>query len=130
MEEVKRRLVEGEEREQKYVLAAQLASQKMSEKERQMKSLRDAHEKLVAAQKGKQLKERSEVEEVVRKLEFAQTNCEEQKAFIKEIEQELSKIKKEAHQLHSRVAVAEADANSKTLMLEKVLLTFGLKSRH
>ena len=125
LEEARRRLVESEEREQKYELAAQSASQEMVEKERQLKSLRDAHEKLLAVQKGKQAEERHEVREVIQVLESTHAKCEEQKTLIKELEQELSKIRKEAHQLDARAAGAEADAISKAAMLEKVLRAHG-----
>lgn len=120
LEDARRRLVESEEREQKFELAAQFASQHMAEKERQLKSLRDAHEKLLAVQKGKQAGERHEVREVIQVLESTHAKCEEQKALIKELEQELGKIRKEAHQLDARASVAEADASSKAAMLEKV----------
>lgn len=113
--------MEAEEREQKHEMAAQLASQQMIEKERQLKSLRDAHEKLLAVQKGKQAEERQEVREVIQVLESTHTKWEEQKAMIKELEQELSKVRKEAHQLDARASVAEADARSKAATLEKVL---------
>ena len=112
--------MESEERERKFELAAQLANQQMSEKDRQLKSLRDAHEKLLAVQKGKEAEERNEVKEVIQVLESTHAKCEEQKALIKELEQELGKIRKEAHQLDARAAVAEADASSKAALLEKV----------
>ena len=112
--------MESEEREQKFELAAQIASQQMAEKERQLRSLRDAHEKLLSAQKGKQAEERHEVREVIQLLESTHAKCEEQKSLIKELEQELGKIRKEAHQLDARASVAEADASSKAAMLEKV----------
>lgn len=110
-----------EDREQKYELAAQLASQHLAEKERQLKSLRDAHEKLLAVQKSKQADERHEVKEVVALLESSHAKCEEQKALILELEGELGRIKKQAHELDARFAAAEADAISKSSMLEKVL---------
>jgi len=121
LEDARRKLIESEEKEQKYELTAQLASQHLAEKERQLKSLRDAHEKLLAVQKGKQAEERDEVKEVILVLESTHAKCEEQKGLIKELEQELGRVRKEAHQLDARVAAAEADASSKASMLEKVL---------
>lgn len=120
LEDARSRLTESEEKEQKYEHAAQLAGQQFAEKKRQLKSLRDAHEKLLTAQKGRQAEERHEVNEVILVLESTQAKCEQQKVVIKELEQELGRIRKEAHQLDTRVAAAEADASSKASVLEKV----------
>lgn len=122
LEDFRKKLIESEESEQKHELAAQLASQHLAEKERQLKSLRDAHEKLIAVQKGKHAEERHEVKEVLLALESSHAKCEEKIALIKDLEQELGRIRKEAHHLDTRAAAAEADATSKASMLEKVIL--------
>lgn len=100
----------------------------MGEKERQLKSLRDAHEKLLAVHKAKLAEQSNGTREVLLELEASQSKCDEQIALIKEQELELGKSRKEVQWLTVRVAAAEADASSKASQLEKVTVTERIRN--
>lgn len=120
LEETARMSLEFEEKEKSYEDALRVATQKLSERERQCMSLREAHEKLLVVHKGRQAQERQEVDEVTKALEVSQAKCEEQEALIREMEQEITTARSDAKDVQVKVSAAEAAARDKASKLEQV----------
>lgn len=116
--------LEFEEKEKSYEDALRVATQKLSERDRQCSSLREAHEKLLVVYKGRQTQERQEVDEVAKALEASQARCKEQEALIREMEQEITTARSDAKVVEVKISAAEAVARDKASKLEQVQQEF------
>lgn len=117
LDEARRREQEFEELQQE----RQIVTEKLGEKDKQLLSLRENYEKLRAVHRGKQSEVLQEREEIVKSLEASEAKSEEQELKLWKLENELRKMKTKAKQLETKSAAAETEANTKSILLKKVL---------